>query len=281
MTDRYAVIGNPIAHSLSPRIHAAFARAAGEDVSYGTIEAPVDGFADAAAGFFACGHGLASGLGLNVTLPFKVDAWRWVDSHDAAATAAGAVNTIVRRQGSMHGCNTDGIGLVTDLTGRLDWPIDGARTLILGAGGAAQGIVAPLKDAGAVALTVANRTVAKARSLARRFDIRACALDDVGGGWDLVINGTSAGLAGTSAGLAGTGDLVAPATVVGSRCYDLFYARDGATPFCAWAARHDARAVADGLGMLVEQAAQAFYLWRGVRPETAPVLALLRGGAAS
>ena len=275
MTDRYAVIGNPIAHSLSPRIHAAFARATGEDLSYGTIEAPVDGFADAAAVFFASGQGLALGQGLNVTLPFKVDAWRWVDSHDAAATAAGAVNTIVRRQGSMHGCNTDGIGLVNDLTGRLDWHIDGARTLILGAGGAAQGIVAPLKDAGAAALTVANRTVAKARWLARRFGIRGCALDEVGGGWDLVINGTSAGLA-------GTGDLVAPAAVVGSRCYDLFYTRDGATPFCAWAARHDARAVADGLGMLVEQAAQAFYLWRGVRPETAPVLALLRGvGTAS
>ena len=275
MTDRYAVIGNPIGHSLSPRIHAAFARATGEDVSYGTVEAPVDGFAAAAAAFFASGQGLAPGQGLNVTLPFKVDAWRWVDSHDAAATAAGAVNTIVRRQGTKHGCNTDGIGLVNDLTRRLDWHIDGARTLILGAGGAVQGIVAPLMDAGAAALTVANRTVAKARSLARRFGIRACALDEVGGGWDLVINGTSAGLA-------GTGDLVVPAAVVGSRCYDLLYARDGATPFCAWARRHDARAVADGLGMLVEQAAQAFYLWRGVRPETAPVLALLRdGGAAS
>ena len=275
MTDRYAVIGNPIGHSLSPRIHAAFARATGEDVSYGTVEAPVDGFAAAAVAFFASGQALAPGQGLNVTLPFKVDAWRWVDSHDAAATAAGAVNTIVRRQGAKHGCNTDGIGLVNDLTGRLDWPIDGARTLILGAGGAVQGIVAPLVDAGAAALTVANRTVAKARSLARRFGIRACALDEVGGGWDLVINGTSAGLA-------GTGDLVAPVAVVGSRCYDLFYARDGATPFCVWARRHDARAVADGLGMLVEQAAQAFYLWRGVRPETAPVLVLLRdGGAAS
>ena len=204
-----------------------------------------------------------------MTLPFKVDAWRWVDTHAAAATAAGAVNTIMLRGARKHGCNTDGIGLVNDLTRNLNWPIDGARTLVLGAGGAVQGVLGPLKEAGAAGMTIANRTFTKGAALAARFDVSAIGLDAVGGGWDLVINGTSSGLA-------GIGDVVPPEAVAGSRCYDMFYRLDAATPFCAWAAGQGARAVGDGLGMLVEQAAQAFYLWRGVRPATAPVLDMLR-----
>ena len=264
MTDRYAVIGNPVSHSLSPHIHAAFARATGEDLSYGTILVPGDGFGEAAWHFFR------DGKGLNVTVPFKLDAWAWVADHDQLAKTAGAVNTIVLRgRYRTLGCNTDGIGLVNDLTSHLGWQVTGARTLILGAGGAVQGVVGALKDAGAEGLTIANRTEAKARDLARRFGVQACPLTAVGGGWDLVLNGTSAGLA-------GTGKLIADTAVAGSRCYDLFYRRDGATPFCVWATAHGAGAVSDGLGMLVEQAAESFYLWRGIRPDTAPVLADLR-----
>jgi len=264
MTDQYAVIGNPVTHSLSPMIHAEFARATGEDLTYGTLEAPIDGFAQAARRF------LATGRGLNVTLPFKLDAWRWVDRHDAYADAAGAVNTIVPAADGWLGCNTDGLGLMGDLTKHLRWQVAGARTLILGAGGAVQGVVGALSEARAEGRVIANRTVAKAESLARRFGVRACSLDDVGDGWDLIVNGTSAGLA-------GTGGLIAGDAVTGACCYDMLYSRDGATPFCAWAKAQGARAVADGLGMLVEQAAQAFYLWRGVRPHTAPVLAAIRG----
>ena len=262
MTDQYAVIGNPVGHSLSPTIHAAFAKATRQDIRYGTVEAPVDGFAEAAARF------LATGKGMNVTVPFKLDAWRWVDRHDAQADASGAVNTIVPQDDGWLGCNTDGTGLVNDLT-RLGWPLDGARTLILGAGGAVQGVLGALRDAGAESIAIANRTVAKAQALAERFGVQACGLDQTGTGWDLIVNGTSAGLA-------GTGDLVAGETVADARCYDMFYRRDGQTPFCAWAQSHGASAVEDGLGMLVEQAAEAFFLWRGVRPETAPVLAEVR-----
>ena len=268
MTDRYAVIGNPVAHSLSPTIHAEFARATGEDLTYRTLEAPIDGFAQAAGRF------LATGRGLNVTVPFKLDAWRWVDRHDAHAAGAGAVNTIVPVADGWLGCNTDGLGLVADLAEHLRWQIAGARTLILGAGGAVQGVVGALSAAGAEGLMIANRTVAKAQALADRFGVQACSLDEVGDGWDLVVNGTSAGLT-------GTGGLIAGDAVAGGRCYDMFYSRDGATPFCTWARAQGARAVSDGLGMLVEQAAQAFYLWRDVRPDTAPVLASIRSGVPS
>ena len=143
------------------------------------------------------------------------------------------------------------------------------RTLILGAGGAVQGVLGALLEAGAAAVTIANRTHAKAEALAERFDVAAAPLDRIGTDWDLVVNGTSAGLD-------GTGALIAPEAVAGAHCYDMLYRRDGATPFCAWARPHGARAVADGLGMLVEQAAEAFHLWRGVRPATAPVLEMLR-----
>ena len=264
-TRRYAVIGNPVEHSLSPRIHARFAEAAGVRLRYDKLTAPVAGFAAAADEFFAAG-----GLGLNVTLPFKVDAWRWVDSRDELAEEAGAVNTIVPGAG-MRGCNTDGVGLVRDLAENLGWPLAGARTLVLGAGGAVQGILGPLARAGTV-LTVANRTRAKADRLAGQFNVASASLDDVGRGWDLVLNGTSAGIHGDAA-------LVAPAAVAGSRCYDLFYALDGDTPFCRWARAQAATQTSDGLGMLVEQAAEAFFLWHDVRPDTPDVLRELRSQA--
>lgn len=269
MTDRYAVIGHPVGHSLSPRIHAAFAEATGERLRYSRIEAPPDGFQVAAGAFFADG-----GKGLNVTVPFKIDAYRWTDEHDAAADEAGAVNTIWMQDGAKRGSNTDGVGLARDLVRNLGWPVDGARTLILGAGGAVQGIVAPLIAAGAREITIANRTLARAERLAGRFGVRACALNEVRGAWDLVVNGTSAGLA-------GTGDLIPPAALRASRCYDLVYSLDGPTPFCRSARRHGALAASDGLGMLVEQAAEAFRLWRGVLPGTAGMAARLRDGASS
>ena len=261
MTDLYAVIGHPVAHSLSPRIHAEFAAATGEALRYESIDA--ERFAPAADRFFAAG-----GRGLNVTVPFKADAWGWVDERDAAAARSGAVNTIVVQGRRARGCNTDGVGLARDLAANLDWPVAGARTLVIGAGGAAKGIVGALLDAGAAGLTIANRTSAKAEALGGAFGVAACGLDEADGTWDLVLNATSAGLA-------GEGALVAPAVVAGAHCYDLFYARHGETPFCRWAAANGAAAVSDGLGMLVEQAAEAFYLWRRVRPGTADVLAAL------
>ena len=264
MTARYAVIGNPVEHSLSPRIHAAFAAAEGRHIRYEKLTAPVDGFAAAAQAFF---HG--GGSGLNVTVPFKEHAWRWVDRHDPAAAASGAVNTILRAENAMRGCNTDGAGLVRDMRVNRGWELAGARALLLGAGGASRGVVAPLQRAGVRQITVANRTKAKAERLAERFGIAAAGLQEVGGGWDIVIHGTSAGLQ-------GTGAVVAPAAVDGARCYDLFYAAQGQTPFCSWAGRHGAREACDGLGMLVEQAAEAFLLWHGVRPCTRPVLNALR-----
>ena len=267
MTDRYAVIGNPVDHSLSPRIHTVFATRTREDIEYGRLEAPTDGFNRAARNFFA--HG---GSGLNVTLPFKLDAWQWVDGHDDAAVKSGAVNTIVVDGSVKRGCNTDGIGLVRDLLDNLGWGLDGARTLVLGAGGAAQGVIEPLRRAGAVDLTIANRTRSKAEALAARFGVAGAGLDDAGGGWDVVLNGTAAGLS-------GIGGLVVPSVVAGSRCYDMFYALDGATPFCRWAADEGAREVSDGLGMLIEQAAEAFLLWRGVRPDTGGMAKMLRLGA--
>lgn len=261
MNDRYAVVGRPVAHSLSPTIHAAFAKATGQSLRYCALEA--EAFAPAAAEFFAAG-----GSGLNVTVPFKGDAWRWVDEHDEAA-GCGAVNTIVLHAGRTRGCNTDGVGLVQDLSANLCWPLSGARVLILGAGGAVQGIVPALQAAGVADMMIANRTRAKAIRLGRRFGVAAGGLNETGSGWDIVLNGTAASLGGDAA-------LVAPAVVADARCYDLFYAVDGATPFCRWAAAHGAAAARDGLGMLVEQAAEAFCLWRNVRPDTANVLAALR-----
>jgi shikimate dehydrogenase len=263
MSDRYAVIGNPVAHSKSPQIHAAFARATRQDIEYGRIEAPLDGFAEAVERWRRAG-----GKGLNVTLPFKREAFRLCARVSERARLAQAVNTM--RFDDSFGDNTDGIGLVRDLTGNLGLSLKGKAVLLLGAGGAAQGVAGALLEAGVGRLVIANRTVSKAQALAARFaGASACGYDALADErFDLVINATSAGLTDESPPL--------PAGVLnpGSVAYEMVYGRD--TPFLSLARSAGARA-ADGLGMLVEQAAESFFLWRGVRPQTRPVLAVLRG----
>jgi shikimate dehydrogenase len=263
MSDRYAVIGNPVAHSKSPAIHAEFARASGEDIEYGRIEAPLDAFAREVERFRAAG-----GKGLNVTLPFKYEAYRLCTRHSERARRARAVNTM--RLADSFGDNTDGIGLVRDITQNLRYDLSHRSILLLGAGGAAQGVLGALLEAGAARLAVANRTESKAKTLAERFPgVLACGYDALAGErFDVVINATSAGLAGASP--------VLPVALLGDSvlAYDMVYGRD--TPFLAAARKAGARAH-DGLGMLVEQAAESFLVWRGVRPATRPVLAKLRG----
>lgn len=263
--DLYAVVGNPIAHSLSPQIHSAFAAQTGERLRYDKLLVSKDGFATAAAEFFASG-----GRGLNVTLPFKGDACRWVMAADPSAAKCGAVNTIALDGGTTRGFNTDGLGLVRDLQAQ-GIAVAGRNLLLIGAGGAVRGILGALIAAGADFVQIANRTFAKAVDLAARHPgkARASTLQNVEGRFDLIINGVSAGLQ-------GEGGLVAPEVAQGAVCYDLLYSRDGRTPFCQWAQRAGAAWVCDGLGMLVEQAAEAFVIWRGSRPETPPVLRALR-----
>jgi shikimate dehydrogenase len=274
MMDGYAVVGHPVAHSLSPRIHAAFAAATGQAMTYRLLEAPVDGFVRIVEAFFAEG-----GAGLNVTVPFKEQAASWVGELSPAAAAAGAVNTIERLTRGFRGHNTDGAGLVRDLLRGCREPLAGARLLLIGAGGAARGVLPPLLAQGPTELVLANRNAGRARSLLVDLpaDVRVAAvpLGEAAGPYDVVINATSAGLDGAVAS-------VPAAAVRGAFCYDLMYAAPaspGTTAFCDWALRHGARRAVDGLGMLVEQAALAFAIWRGVEPDTAPVLAALRAGS--
>jgi len=266
MTDRYAVIGHPVSHSKSPWIHAEFARQTRQDLDYGRIEAPLDGFARTLADFRAAG-----GRGANITLPFKDQAFRYCEGEVTdRAQAVGVVNTLVFQGGKVRGDNTDGVGLLRDLTVNHGCAIAGKRVLLMGAGGAAQGVLAPLLQARPARLVIANRTADKARALARRYGAGA------GGGYealrgeqfDLLINATSASLADTAP------PLPAGVFAPGALGYDMVYGRD--TPFLALA-RAAGAAAHDGVGMLVEQAAESFQLWRGVRPDTAPVLAALRG----
>lgn len=269
MTDRYAVIGNPVSHSKSPLIHAAFARATGEDIAYERILAPLDGFAAAVADFAAAG-----GRGLNVTVPFKREAFALADALSDRAREAGAVNTLRRDGTHWFGDNTDGAGLVRDLQDFLGITVRDRDVLILGAGGATRGILAPLLACAPRTLTVANRTVDRAVELAADFvrhgEVRAASpLALEGRRFDLVIHATSAAVKGQAA--AWPHGLFAP----GAFAYDLSYA-DEPTAFLQWAQAQGAAGGADGLGMLVEQAAESFFVWRGVRPETAPVRALLR-----
>ena len=265
MADRYAVIGNPVAHSKSPWIHAQFARQTGQAIEYGAILAPSGGFSRAVAEFRAAG-----GRGANVTLPFKQDAFRLAARTSERARAARAVNTLVLEADAPYGDNTDGAGLIGDLQRNLGFDFAGRRVLLMGAGGAAQGVVGPLLDARPSRLAIANRTVERALALAARFP------PAVGGGYaelageqfDLVINATSAGLSDELPAL--------PKAIFaeGALAYDMVYGRE--TPFLRLA-REAGAAASDGLGMLVEQAAVSFFVWRGVRPDTAPVLAALRG----
>ncbi|WP_346838304.1 shikimate dehydrogenase [Microbulbifer sp. SAOS-129_SWC] len=272
MSDRYAVVGNPIAHSLSPQIHTAFAAQTGEDIHYDKLLAEKGAFAEFARDFFATG-----GRGLNVTVPFKLDACELADRLTERASAAGAVNTLkLQADGSLLGDNTDGAGLVADIRDNLGWPIAGQRVLLLGAGGAARGALLPLLAERPALLTIANRTAARALDLATEFaglGGQDCPLGGGGyetlvGHFDLVINASAASLGGEVPPL--PEDLFA----AGGRAYDMVYGAEP-TPFMRWAQARGAE-VADGLGMLVGQAAEAFSLWRGVRPDVAPVLAALR-----
>jgi shikimate dehydrogenase len=272
--DHYAVIGNPIAHSKSPRIHAEFARQTGQDLEYGRILCEPDAFAETVRAFFAGG-----GRGLNVTVPFKEAAWRLADGRSPKAELAGAVNTLLSLpHGRLGGDNTDGDGLVRDLTNNHGFAFAGRRVLLLGAGGATRGVLRPLLETGLGGLTIANRTAAKAQDLADLAaglgPVAGCGLDGLAGQcFDLIVNATSAGLSGAVPEI--PDDCLAPA----GWTYDMLYG-DAPTPFCRWGRAHGAAMVLDGLGMLVEQAAESFRLWRGVRPETAPVIALLRAGDA-
>jgi len=271
VTDRYVVIGNPVAHSKSPRIHALFAAAAGQDMSYDTLLAPLDGFAAAVHAFAATG-----GRGANVTVPFKEEAFRLATHLTDRARAAGAVNTLSFSGAELRGDNTDGTGLVRDLKANLGVAIAGRRVLLLGAGGAARGVILPLLAEHPAQLTIANRTTDKALALARTFaGCTGCGLDELAGReFDLVINATSTGLSG---GVPHAGHSIPPrltfAWAPGAFAYDMMYGRD--SDFLRQAAAAGARS-ADGLGMLVEQAAEAFLVWRGIRPATDEVLAELR-----
>lgn len=268
MTDRYAVFGNPISHSKSPRIHALFAAQSGEDMSYEAILAPPDGFERAVRAFMAAG-----GRGANVTVPFKEEAFRLATRRTPRAQAAGAVNTLSFDGDAIEGDNTDGAGLVRDLTRNLGCDIAGKRLLLLGAGGAARGAILPLLEEKPAELVIANRTEEKAFRLALEFAGRADLLPEgcgfaqlAGRQFDLVINATSTGL--SDAALPLPPHLFAPRALA----YEMVYGRE--TPFMKRARAEGAR-TADGLGMLVEQAAEAFLRWRGRRPATAPVLAAL------
>ena len=275
MSDRYAVIGNPIAHSKSPLIHAAFARQTGEDVQYERLLAPPDGFREAVAQFRAGG-----GKGLNVTVPFKLEAFTLAQEVSVRARDAEAANFLSFENEQVRADNTDGAGLVRDITVNLGFAAAGKRILLLGAGGAAQGVMGPLLQLRPAALTIANRTVEKAQRLVRTArlheqapaaELAGCGFADLEGKqFDLVINATSSSLAGELP------PLPAGVFAPGGLAYDMMYGR-GLTPFLAFAEEQGAAPkLADGLGMLVEQAAESFFLWRGVRPETAPVIELLR-----
>ncbi|RCV87149.1 shikimate dehydrogenase [Billgrantia montanilacus] len=267
MTDRYCVFGNPISHSKSPMIHAAFAEQTGEDIDYTAIEAPLDDFAGAWRRFTAAG-----GRGANVTVPFKEQAFSLCDTLSERARRAGAVNTLLLgADGRSHGDTTDGVGLVRDLE-HHGVSLAGARILVLGAGGAVRGVLEPLLAAGPASLLVANRTAAKAEALAVDFadlgEIRGGGFDVVSGPFDVVINGTSASLGGELPPL--PDDLFG----TGATAYDMMYGAEP-TVFLSWAAKRGACTV-DGLGMLVEQAAESFFQWRGKRPLTEPVRESLR-----
>ncbi len=267
--DRYAVVGNPIAHSKSPQIHQAFAKQTQQDISYEAILAPLDGFAATVHELIAQGY-----KGVNVTVPFKFEAFALCDNLSERAFAAGAVNTLTFADGKINGDNTDGAGLVNDITHNLGKSLQGKSILLLGAGGAAQGVLLPLLAAQPASLTIANRSLEKAHFMLQKIaaqnpvcNIMVSTYNNLQTEFDLIINATSTGLSDTA--------LPIQDTIFVKNClaYDMMYGLE--TPFMRLARINGAQ-VSDGLGMLVEQAAEAFYLWRGVRPETAPMIKMMR-----
>lgn len=270
MTDKYGVIGNPIAHSKSPQIHALFAEQTEQDISYEAIFSETDKFTNTVKEFQETG-----GKGMNVTVPFKQEAWELADTLSDRAKLAGAVNTLAfNDDGTIYGDNTDGAGMVADIKVNLRVDFTGKKVLILGAGGAVRGVLLPVINESPADITIANRTVSKAIDLAAAFanetNIHACGFNELEGQrFDIIINGTSAGLGGEMPPI--------PASIIaeGCCCYDMVYS-DKPTAFTAWATENDACIASDGLGMLVGQAAESFFIWRGVRPETKPVMNTLR-----
>ena len=268
--DRYLVLGNPVEHSLSPLIHGLFAEQTETAISYDKRLVAIDSFSEELIGLVDQGY-----RGFNVTVPFKLDAFDLVSDRDQNASEAGAVNTIkVKPGGELEGCNTDGIGLSRDLTTRLRIPVAGKKILILGAGGAARGIIGPLIRLNPNSLTLANRTIKKAEVLSNYFQksndsvrINWVKLDEVGRSYDLIINASAIGLYGDS-------QLISDQAVRNKVCYDLSYGANA--KFARWAEQASAAMVSDGLGMLVEQAAESFYIWRGKRPMTDEVYHFLR-----
>ncbi len=270
MTDRYAVFGNPVRHSLSPRVHRAFAEQTGEQLEYEAREIPLDGFAAAADAFF-----MAGGRGLNITLPFKGQAFQYAASLSERAERAAAVNVLHRLPtGDVGGDNTDGPGLLQDLGVNLGWELEGRRVLVLGAGGAVRGVMASLLQAGPAQLLIVNRTPERAQQLVSGFAVPGLRAGGYGelhreAPFELLINGSSAGLQGEVPPLP-DGILCA-----GGNAYDMSYGR-GALPFMHRCRELGAAQCCDGLGMLVEQAAESFLVWRGVRPQTRTLIETLR-----
>jgi shikimate dehydrogenase len=264
-TDRYAVVGNPIAHSRSPEIHERFARQTKQRISYERIEIPLEAFEERALALREAGF-----RGLNVTVPFKVDAAKLSDELLPRARLAGAVNTLMFDGDTIIGDNTDGIGFVRDVRDRLKFEFGDSSVLVLGAGGAVRGVIGALLDVSPRWIAVANRTHQRAADIAEEFGVEAIQLDEIPAEhFDLIINGTSTGLKHDA-------PPIDPETFNDcALAYDLVYAADP-TPFMELARCGGAKAVSDGLGMLIEQAAESFLLWRGVRPDTAPVYRDLR-----
>ena len=272
LLDQYAVVGTPIAHSKSPQIHNAFAEQTNQALEYKAVELPIENFEKKLRGLQKLGY-----KGVNVTAPFKQQAWKICDERSPRAEKAGAVNTLVfgNLDGKISGDNTDGAGLARDLVNNHSILIKHRKILILGAGGAIHGVLAPLLTLNPTNIILANRTVNKAQKLADVFqtvgDVKACGYDDLSNEpFDLIINGTSAGL----------NQEVPPISnkVLGinSVCYDMMYNTSAPTAFVKWARIHGASRAIDGLGMLVEQAAESFYVWRGVRPKTTNIIQSLR-----
>lgn len=272
--DRYAVVGNPVEHSRSPAIHAAFARQTGQTLSYGRLLCPLDRFESTLRAFV---EDRSDGIvrGCNVTVPFKFEAFRLATRHSERARLAQAANTLRFDAGGWYADNTDGVGLVRDIEQNVGVPLAGRRILLIGAGGAAAGALGPLLAARPAEVVVANRTLDKARALvaahasaAGGAALTAAPVADCGQGYDVVVNATATSLQGVASPVSAA--VLAP----GALALDMMYGQ-AAEPFLRWAETHRARG-RDGLGMLVEQAAEAFALWRGVRPLTAPVLQALR-----